>query len=167
MSIRRLFVFGFGSGLVCLLCFGLSSRGRAQDTGGDRRKVEVGRALYELSSEINASIRVSPRVNGFVTLGKKETTFETAIQDMLRQVNATYYVYGGVYFVVPKGDAGRTEFRQELPLSVPRPDPSATAITQDGKFVYILSDGVLFKLQKSDMKLVKTGLLSQPIRTEQ
>lgn len=166
MPCRRLLVFAFASALVCLLCFGLSSRGRAQGVGNDRRKVEVGRALLELSSNINVSMQISPNVKGFVTPGNKDATFETTLQDLLRQVNATYYVEAGVYYVVPKGDAGRMEFRQDASQTGPGPNSAATAMTQDARYIYVLSDGLLFKLQKSDMKLVKKGSLSQPIRLQ-
>lgn len=62
---------------------------------GDVRDV-----LRNLFREGNISYTIAPEVQGTVTLSVKSVSFEVALQNILRQVDATYRIESGVYQVI-------------------------------------------------------------------
>jgi len=108
----------------------------------DFQNADVRVALRKLFMARGASFVISPDVQGNVTVTMRNTNFEAALQNLLRQVDATYRVEGGGYDVVRKdGDPA---------LDVSK----AAAITIEGKYVYIVLDRNVYKLTKDDMKVV-------------
>jgi type II secretory pathway component GspD/PulD (secretin) len=67
-------------------------------------QVDIREALHELFSSVNASYTVDPQVQGSVTLDFKNVLFETALQQVLRQVGATYRIMDGTFQIVHKQD---------------------------------------------------------------
>jgi len=67
-------------------------------------QADVREALRALFKNVNVSYSIAPEVQGTVTVSLKSVTFETALQHVLRQVDATYRVEGGVYEIVKKAD---------------------------------------------------------------
>src|SRR5580700_6495592 len=67
-------------------------------------QADVREALRALFKNVNVSYSIAPEVQGPVTVSLKNVTFETALQNVLRQVDATYRVEGGVYEIVKRTD---------------------------------------------------------------
>ncbi len=77
----------------------------AQDDKGskismDMDQVDVREAVRALFKSVNLSYSVAPEVQGTVTVNLHGVTFETALQNILKQVNATYRKEAGVYQIV-------------------------------------------------------------------
>jgi type II secretory pathway component GspD/PulD (secretin) len=68
----------------------------------DIDQADVREALRALFKSMNVSYSVSPEVQGIVTVNVKNVPFETALQNILKQVTATYRIVGGVYEVIPR-----------------------------------------------------------------
>lgn len=64
---------------------------------------DVREALRELFREGGTSYTIAPDVQGSITVALKNVTFETALQNILKQVNATYRIEGGVYIIIDRG----------------------------------------------------------------
>ena len=123
--------------------------------------VDVREAIREAFRTMNVSYTIAPEVQGTVTLNLRDISFDTLLSNILRQANASYRVDGGVYMI----------FSNEFPPSTfpnhgirPMEMPSVTThedtvVTQDGKFLYIVRGMQTFKVQKSDLKLVRMGSL--------
>jgi hypothetical protein len=82
---------------------------RAQeDVGGqviqslELEQADVREALRILFKNVNISYSIAPEVQGFVTVSLKRIPFETALQSILNQVDATYRVEGGVYHIIKR-----------------------------------------------------------------
>ncbi len=75
------------------------------------QQADVREALRALFKTVGVSYSIAPEVQGPITVSLKNVTFDVALQDVLRQVNATYRITGGVYEIVPKEDntGGTTE----------------------------------------------------------
>jgi type II secretory pathway component GspD/PulD (secretin) len=90
----------------------------AHAQGGEKIKVEAGSAkgffrvvsiedsdvrlsLRRLMAAVAVSYSVAPEVQGTVTVELRNIDLETALQYILKQVDATYRVEGGVYQIVP------------------------------------------------------------------
>jgi hypothetical protein len=69
---------------------------------------DVREALRALFKNVGVSYSIAPEVQGTVTVSLRNVTFEAAIQNILKQVNATYRVEGGIYQIVLKEDLGGT-----------------------------------------------------------
>ncbi|MDR3689136.1 MAG: hypothetical protein P4L46_07130 [Fimbriimonas sp.] len=65
-------------------------------------QADVREALRALFKNVNVSYSIAPEVQGPVTVSLKNVTFETALQNVLRQVDATYRIEGGVYEIVKR-----------------------------------------------------------------
>lgn len=63
-------------------------------------QADVREAVRALFKNVSISYLVAPEVQGTVTVSLKNVSFETALQNLLRQVDATYRVEGGVYEIV-------------------------------------------------------------------
>jgi type II secretory pathway component GspD/PulD (secretin) len=66
----------------------------------DMQQADVREALRALFKSMNVSYSVAPDVQGLVTVNIKNVPFETALQNILKQVSATYRLVGGVYEVL-------------------------------------------------------------------
>ena len=67
-------------------------------------QADVREALRALFKNVNVSYSIAPEVQGPITVSLKNVTFETALQNVLRQVDATYRVEAGVYEIVKKAE---------------------------------------------------------------
>ena len=67
-------------------------------------QADVREALRALFKNVNVSYSIAPEVQGTVTVSLKNVTFETALQNVLRQVDSTYRVEAGVYEIVKRVD---------------------------------------------------------------
>jgi hypothetical protein len=67
-------------------------------------QADVREALRALFKNVNVSYSIAPEVQGPVTVALKNVTFELALQNILRQVDATYRVEGGVYEIIKKAE---------------------------------------------------------------
>ncbi len=54
--------------------------------------------------DVGAAYRIDPRVQGRVTLDLTGVPFESALQQVLQNIRATYRIEGGVYDIVPQGE---------------------------------------------------------------
>ncbi len=63
---------------------------------------DVREALRALFRNVGVSYSIAPEVQGTVTVSLRNVTFEAALQNILKQVNATYRVEGGIYQIVLK-----------------------------------------------------------------
>src|SRR5690349_12483362 len=68
------------------------------------QEADVRDALRVLFKNVEVSYTVSTDVQGTVTVSLKGQTFETVLQAILKQVNATYRVEGGIYNIIRKVD---------------------------------------------------------------
>ncbi len=106
----------------------------AQGAGGDPsqkiipsleyQQADVREALRALFRNVGVSYSIDPVIQGFVTVSLKNVTFEAALQYVLRQVDATYRVEGGVYEIV----------KREEPTTV-TPDAGGTTAPTDHKVI--------------------------------
>ncbi len=67
-------------------------------------QADVREALRALFKNVNVSYSIAPEVQGPVTVSLKNVTFEVALQNVLRQVDATYRVEAGVFEIIKKVD---------------------------------------------------------------
>ncbi len=65
-------------------------------------QADVREAIRSLFKNVNFSYSIAPEVQGPITANLKNVTFETALQNVLRQVDATYRIEAGVYEIVKK-----------------------------------------------------------------
>lgn len=132
---------------------------------GDVR--DVIRKLFKTG---NVSYTIAPEVQGGVSVSLKNVTFEAALHNVLKQVDATYRVEGGVFSIVRRiGDVASVLNESETARLAPPPSITPPAlpvlskespsIVQDIKFLYIVRGSSMFKVRKSDMKVVATGKL--------
>ena len=70
---------------------------------------DVRDALKLLFGKVGVSYSVAPDVQGLVTCNLKDVPFETALRNLLNQVNATYRIEGGIYNVIVKPDTSGTQ----------------------------------------------------------
>jgi len=81
-------------------------------------QADVREALRALFKNVNVSYSIAPEVQGPITVSLKNVTFETALQNVLRQVDATYRIEAGVYEIVKKADnisANQKDQEKETP----------------------------------------------------
>ena len=76
----------------------------------DLDAVDVREALRALFKSVGVSYSIAPEVQGTVTVNLKNVRFDTALQNILKQCDATYRVEGGVYQIIkreePVGPSG-------------------------------------------------------------
>ncbi len=174
MSARSLVLSAFaGLSLLSLSLVSSVTPASAQNPPGDNvaklelQGADVRQALRDLFRTSGRSYTIDPAVQGPVTLSLQNVSFDTALQNMTRQVNATYRIENGAYAIVPAGQAAGPEGRLgaggfgqgglggggfgqgALPIAAEPP-----VMTIDGDFVYVLRRGVLYKIEKKSLKLV-------------
>ncbi len=100
---------GFAVALASMLLAGLPALSPAQSDPTSKvisslefQQADVREVLRSLFKEADASYSVAPDVQGTVTVSLKHVNFETALQNIVRQVDATYRVTGGVYEIIKR-----------------------------------------------------------------
>src|SRR5579862_8953344 len=68
----------------------------------DLDAVDVREALRALFKSVGVSYSIAPEVQGTVTVNLKNVRFDTALQNILKQCDATYRVEGGVYQIIKR-----------------------------------------------------------------
>ncbi|MBX3117807.1 MAG: hypothetical protein KF784_01995 [Fimbriimonadaceae bacterium] len=66
------------------------------------QEADVREALKALFKNVGVSYSIAPDVQGTITLSVRNVTFETALQAILKQVDATYRVEGGIYQIIKR-----------------------------------------------------------------
>jgi type II secretory pathway component GspD/PulD (secretin) len=101
-----------GAMLAIGMLAGAPVKAMAQDPSGqiipslELDSADVREALRALFRNVGVSYSIAPEVQGTVTVSLRNVTFEAALQNILKQVNATYRVEGGIYQIVLKEDPG-------------------------------------------------------------
>jgi type II secretory pathway component GspD/PulD (secretin) len=102
------------AGLGIALFSGASVRAFAQATDATSNKIvpsleyqqsDVREALQALFKAVGASYSIAPEVQGQITVSLRNVQFSTALQNILRQVDATYRVEGGVWQIVKREES--------------------------------------------------------------
>ena len=86
-------------------------------------QADVREALRALFKNVGVSYTIAPEVQGTITVSLKNVTFETALQNITRQVDATYRIEGGIYQIV----------RREIEQGGVNTGDVPTVATGDGK----------------------------------
>ncbi|HVT11159.1 MAG TPA: hypothetical protein VHE55_02750 [Fimbriimonadaceae bacterium] len=95
----------------------------------DFDSVDVREALRALFKSVGVSYSIAPEVQGTVTVNLKNVRFDTALQNILKQVDATYRVEGGVYQII---------HREEIvPPTTTGPETTAPTQNKIRRKVYI------------------------------
>ena len=118
-------------------------------------------AIQTLMRISGRSYTVAPEVQGTVTLHLRNVSFNTALQNLCRQVDATYRVEDGVTDVVPLLQPTRPVPEPEVGRMIAAPEASAgeTVVVQDSAYLYIVRGYQTFKVRKTDMQTVAQGNL--------
>ena len=105
--------------LAAMLAIGMLAgapvRALGQDVGNqiiptlELDSADVREALRALFKNVGVSYSIAPEVQGLVTVSLRNVTFEAALQNILKQVNATYRVEGGIYQIVQKEEIGNPQ----------------------------------------------------------
>lgn len=105
----------------------------------DLDSVDVREALRALFKNVGVSYSIAPEVQGTVTVNLKNVRFDTALQNILKQVDATYRVEGGVYQIIkreePAPNPGTTQ------------EPTNTANNKVRRKVYVRKADPMFIAQ--------------------
>src|SRR5580658_6136357 len=72
------------------------------------QQADVREALQALFKDVGVSYSIAPEVQGQVTVSLRNVAFSTALQNILRQVDATYRIDAGVYQIVKREETGGT-----------------------------------------------------------
>ena len=105
---RNKLTLTLGAMLAIGMLAGAPVKAMAQDVGGqiipslELDSADVREALRALFKNVGVSYSIAPEVQGTVTVSLRNVTFEAALQNILKQVNATYRVEGGIYQIVLK-----------------------------------------------------------------
>ncbi len=105
---RKKITLAIGAMLAIGMLAGAPVKANAQDIGGtvipslELDSADVREALRALFKNVGVSYSIAPEVQGTVTVSLRNVTFEAALQNILKQVNATYRVEGGIYQIVLK-----------------------------------------------------------------
>jgi uncharacterized protein len=120
----------FGAMLVAGLLIGAPVRAVAQTDPGtiipslELNQADVRDALRALFRNVGVSYTIAPDVQGTVTVSLRNVPFETALRNILGQVDATYRIEGGVYQII----------RREL-VAPPTPGMGGVAPVAEGRVV--------------------------------
>lgn len=149
MENRKLFI----SGLLALSFFALAPvRAMAQDDIGNKQiasleydSADIRDVLKNLFKYVGVSYTIAPDVQGTVTISLKDKTFETCLNAVLKQVDATYRVEGGIYNIIKKelegeGPVINTDSGLTPPSAKPRIHRFKIRYA-DPQFVYLLLRG--------------------------
>lgn len=108
---KRTMKFAVGAILAATLFVLAPVRSYAQtDVGStiipslEYQQADVREALRALFKNVGVSYSIAPEVQGAVTVSLKNVSFDTALQNVLRQVDATYRIEAGVYQIVKRED---------------------------------------------------------------
>ena len=108
---KKQWTFVMGALLGVLLLTAAPVRANAQDDPSnkiipslDLDQADVRDALKILFRNVGVSYSISPEVQGTVTVSLKNVPFETALQNILKQVTATYRVEAGIYQIILRED---------------------------------------------------------------
>ena len=120
---------------------------------------DVRDALRELIGNVGLSYTIDPAVQGTVSMSLHDTNFETALQNVLSQVDAEYRMEGGVIHVVRRSAMTVAAAVPKGPdlLSSDSPSNDGTVVVQDSSFLYVLRGTRMFKMRKSDLRVVAAG----------
>ncbi len=98
-----------GTALGALMLAGVPTMAFAQDDITQRnipsleyQQADVREALRALFRSVGASYTIAPDVQGLITVSLKNVPFEQALQQVIRQVEATYRIESGVYQIVKR-----------------------------------------------------------------
>jgi type II secretory pathway component GspD/PulD (secretin) len=69
-------------------------------------QADVREAIRSLFKNVDVSYSIAPEVQGQVTVSLKNVSFQLALENILRQVDATYRIEAGVYEIVKKTASG-------------------------------------------------------------
>jgi len=111
---KRNFALAAGAFLAIAFVAGAPIKAHAQDVGQqiipslELDQADVREALRALFKNVGVSYSIAPEVQGAVTRSLRNVTFEAALQNVLKQVNATYRVEGGIYQIVLKEEPTTT-----------------------------------------------------------
>lgn len=99
----------YGGSFALLLMGGLPLAGHAQQDitqtdipSLDFQSADVREAIRSLFRTVGGSYTMDANVQGTITAGLKHVPFETALQQVLRQVDATYRVEGGIFQIIKR-----------------------------------------------------------------
>lgn len=103
-------------------------------------------ALRQVFKATGSSYSIDPMVQGTVTFKGTEVPAEGVLHSILRQINAKFVKEGDVYKVTPAGPTigSASGWSSEPPV-----------VTQDERFLYLVSSGKIVKVRKSDLKVEK------------
>lgn len=131
---------------------------------------DVNEALLQFFNKEQISCSISPEVRGKVSLNVKKAPFKDTLNAILRQVNATYLVNAGVFMIVPAFPAASNTPADKYPHFadpgwLPGSRGNADTPTADNQMVmdaeslYLMKGNTLYKIQKSNMKVVATEVV--------
>jgi type II secretory pathway component GspD/PulD (secretin) len=92
-------------------------------------QVDVREALRALFKSTGFSYSIAPEVQGLVTVNLHEVAFPTALQNILKQVSATYRVEAGVYQVVNREDPIKSPDNGDLGQTHPGSNKTRRRVT--------------------------------------
>jgi type II secretory pathway component GspD/PulD (secretin) len=119
----------------------------------DANQADVRETLRTIFRQSAASYAISPEVQGKVSAALQNVTMDTALATVLRQVDATFMIEGGVYHIVRRDPSTRPG----LPTGTWSSEPPVVA--QDNKYLYLISSGKIVKIRKSDLKVEREGAI--------
>jgi bla regulator protein BlaR1 len=124
------------------------------------QQADVRDALRSLFREVGISYAIAPEVTGKVTASLRNVTFQSALENILRQVDATYRIESGVYSIIRR--EGIRFGSDPNPVSFIVRDPNVSSgITSDETYLYVIQGSRLFKVRKSDLRVVAHGNLEE------
>lgn len=133
----------------------------------DAKGEDIREVLRRLFKNVGVSYSIAPEIQGTVTIQLRNVTFATALANVLKQVDATYRIEGGIYQIIkpniymgggPVDSAilGREVDRSEAPV-----------MTIDDQHLFILKGGRLYKVGKSDLKTIASSMTVGPDSRDQ
>lgn len=161
MRIRIAGPIACAAAFIALASVGVVSTVQAQGSGSRVQffQTDVREAIRQVFKTVNRSYSISPNVRGTVTMDMTGT-FESMLNALLRQVDATYRIEGGVYEIIPN---------TPTKVFISGPDPtdnslivrgqSGVAMVGDDRYLYVLTQNSVVKMAKADLKVVKTSTL--------
>jgi bla regulator protein BlaR1 len=171
MTHRRFFPFTLLALFIAIVSIGLVAKVRAQPQpiqadvsqqivpSVEFDNTDVRQCLRSLFKMVNTSYSIAPEVQGTVTLSLKNVSFEVALQNVLRQVDATYRIRSGVHEIIKRSneEVNLPDRVEETRRILPQPStPAPATIAQDNHYLYLLVGKNLYKVKKSDLKVVAT-----------
>lgn len=120
------------------------------------QQADVRDALRALFRNVNVNYTIAPEVQGTVTVQLKNVLFETALQNILKQVDATYRIESGVYQIV------RREVRQ-TPITNEGGEPTLQPTAKVIRRIYIKSADpeFIFRMLRGSISTSLTPEISQ------